>query len=87
MLPRTLWRGAIVFFAIAQVVLAFAPLVEGRFGPDARAHVERDGTNIHHAHNDADCTACTVRHLLDSKAIFHDISAATTRSRAPPALV
>lgn len=64
MLPRALWRPAIFFFAVAQFVLAFAPLLEGRFGPDARAHTEAAGTNIHHAHNDADCAACTARDLM-----------------------
>lgn len=64
MLPRALWRPAIFFFAVAQFVLAFAPLMEGRFGPDARAHVEESGTNVHHAHNDADCAACTARDLM-----------------------
>jgi hypothetical protein len=52
------------FFAVAQFVLAFAPLMEGRFGPDARAHAEEAGTNIHHAHNEADCAACTARDLM-----------------------
>ncbi|MEP6509506.1 MAG: hypothetical protein ABJC63_14875, partial [Gemmatimonadales bacterium] len=66
MLPRVLWRPAILFFAISQFVLAFAPLLEGRFGPDARAHAEEAGTNIHHAHNDADCAACTARDLMAS---------------------
>jgi hypothetical protein len=64
MLPRALWRPAILFFAVSQFVLAFAPLMEGRFGPDARAHVEQAGTNLHHAHNDADCAACTARGLM-----------------------
>lgn len=64
LLPRVLWRPAIVFFAISQFVLAFAPLIEGRFGPDARAHAEQAGTNIHHAHNDADCAACAARYLM-----------------------
>lgn len=64
MLPRVLWRPAIFFFAVAQFVLAFAPLMEGRFGPDARAHAEQAGTNIHHAHNEADCAACTARDLM-----------------------
>lgn len=64
MLPRALWRAAIFFFVLAQVDLAFAPLMEGRFGPDARAHAEEAGTNIHHAHNDADCAACTARDIM-----------------------
>jgi hypothetical protein len=65
-LPRALWRPAIFFFAVAQFLLAFAPLLEGRQGPDARAHIEEAGTTLHHAHNDADCAACTARGLLAS---------------------
>ena len=65
-LPRALWRPAIFFFAVAQLFLAFAPLLEGRQGPDARAHVEAAGTTLHHAHNDADCAACTARGLMAS---------------------
>jgi len=63
-LPRALWRPAIFFFAVAQVFLSFAPLIEARQGPDARAHVEDLGTTLHHAHNDADCAACVARSLL-----------------------
>ena len=65
-LPRALWRPAIFFFAVAQVFLSFAPLIEARQGPDARAHVEELGTTLHHAHNDADCAACIARGLLSS---------------------
>jgi len=65
-LPRALWRPALFFFAVAQFLLAFAPLLEGRQGPDARAHVEEAGTTLHHAHNEADCAACTARGLLAS---------------------
>jgi hypothetical protein len=65
-LPRALWRPALFFFVVAQFLLAFAPLLEGRQGPDARAHVEEAGTTLHHAHNDADCAACIARALLAS---------------------
>jgi hypothetical protein len=65
-LPRALWRPAIFFFAVAQIFLSFAPLLEGRLGPDARAHVEELGTTAHHAHNDADCAACIARGLLST---------------------
>ena len=65
-LPRALWRPAILFFAVAQVFLSFAPLLEAREGPDARSHVEDLGTTLHHAHNDADCAACIARGLLSS---------------------
>ena len=50
--------------AAAQVSLAAAPLAEGRFGPDARAHAESAGTSLHHAHDDATCAACVSQHLL-----------------------
>ncbi|HKY96814.1 MAG TPA: hypothetical protein VJL35_03080 [Gemmatimonadaceae bacterium] len=65
-LPRALWRPALLFFAVAQVFLSFAPLLEGRQGPDARAHVEESGTTLHHAHNESDCSACIARHLLST---------------------
>lgn len=64
-LPRVLWRPALFFFAVAQLLLAFSPLLESR-RPDSRAHVEEAGTTLHHAHNDAGCSACTARGLLAS---------------------
>ena len=64
-LTRILWRPAIFFFAMAQLILAFSPLLEKK-SPDSRAHVEEAGTSVHHAHNDADCSACTARGLLAS---------------------
>ena len=63
-LPRVLWRPAMVFFALAQIVLAFAPLMELERSGDSRPHVEEAGTSLHHAHNEADCTACVARVLL-----------------------
>jgi hypothetical protein len=65
-LPRALWRPALFFFAVAQLFLSFAPLLEARDGPDARAHVELAGTRIHHAHDEASCAACVARGLLAS---------------------
>src|SRR5215212_5569176 len=65
-LPRALWRPAMFFFVVAQIFLSFAPVLEGRQGPNARAHVEEAGTTLHHAHNDADCAACVARGLLSS---------------------
>ena len=62
-LPWPLWWPAICFLVVAQLVLTFAPLTEGRFGADARPHVEADGTSTHHAHNAADCVACVARGL------------------------
>ena len=63
-LASALWLPAISFLVAAQLVLAFAPLMEGRFGADARPHVEAAGTSAHHAHNAADCAACAARGLL-----------------------
>ena len=65
-LPRSLWRPALFFFAVAQIFLCFAPLLEDTQGPDARAHVEELGTTLHHGHNEANCAACTARHLIAS---------------------
>jgi hypothetical protein len=63
-LPSPVWWPAICFLVAAQLVLTLAPLTEGRFGADARPHVEADGTSTHHAHNAADCAACAARGLL-----------------------
>ncbi len=56
-----------VFAAVAQVLLAFAPLAEA--GSGSIAHVEEAGTAIHHTHNEASCSACVARVLLDSTEI------------------
>ena len=63
-LPSALWRPLVCLLVAAQVLLAFAPLIEWHSGPDARAHVEAAGTSAHHAHNPADCAACSARGLL-----------------------
>jgi hypothetical protein len=63
-LLSALWLPAICFLVVAQLALGFASLREGRFGADARSHVEQAGTNTHHAHNAADCVACAARGLL-----------------------
>jgi hypothetical protein len=80
-LPRSLWRPALLFFAVAQVFLSFAPLLEGREGPDARAHIEESGTTLHHAHNESDCSACVARHLL-STSDPEPLASAPVESRA-----
>jgi hypothetical protein len=54
-----------VFIAIAQVLLAFAPLAEVGVGA-ASPHVEEAGTAIHHTHDEASCSACVARVLLSS---------------------
>jgi len=67
---RAHWRPALLLVLLAQLVLVFTPLLEGRGGPDARAHVEEAGIRIHHAHDEALCSACTVRHLLASSSVL-----------------
>jgi len=69
---RGRWRPALLLVFLAQLALAVTPLLEGRDGPDAKAHVEEAGTAIHHVHDEAYCSACTVRHLLASS----DVAAA-----------
>jgi len=59
-----LWQAAICLLVAVQVLLAFSPLLEGRFDADARIHVEAPGTSAHHVHNAADCAACAARMLL-----------------------
>jgi hypothetical protein len=58
------WRALVCLVVVAQVLLAFAPLMEWQFGADARPHVEVAGTSAHHAHNPADCAACAARGLV-----------------------
>ena len=62
--PSALWRPLVCLLVAAQLLLAFAPLMEWQYGADARPHVEAAGTSAHHAHNPADCAACAARALL-----------------------
>ncbi|MEO8579178.1 MAG: hypothetical protein ABI469_02940 [Gemmatimonadales bacterium] len=63
-LPSVLLRPMVCLLVAAQLLLAFAPLIEWQFGADARPHVEAAGTKVHHAHNADDCAACSARGLL-----------------------
>jgi hypothetical protein len=47
---------------VAQIVVAVAPLAEGRDGRMA-SHVESKGVPGHYAHNDATCAACQARSI------------------------
>ena len=62
--PSAIWRPLVCLLVAAQLLLAFAPLMEWQYGADARPHVEAAGTSAHHAHNPADCAACAARALL-----------------------
>ncbi len=59
-------RAAISIFAVAQLCIALVSFSEGRYGADARAHIEAAGTSVHHAHDEASCAACTARALFAS---------------------
>jgi hypothetical protein len=78
------------FFAVAQIFLSFAPLLEARNGPDARAHVENAGTRLHHAHDESECAACIARGLLASadpaRPSLPDVVRAHDRSFGTPVL-
>jgi hypothetical protein len=55
--------GVIALLAIAaQIVVAIAPLAEGRDGRMA-SHVESKGVPGHYTHNDATCAACQARSI------------------------
>src|SRR5689334_19181713 len=55
--------GVIALMAmVAQIVVAVAPLAEGRDGRMA-SHVESKGVPGHYTHNDATCAACQARSI------------------------
>lgn len=55
--------GVVALLAMAaQLVVAVAPLAEGRDGRMA-SHVEATGAQGHYSHNDATCAACQARSI------------------------
>ena len=59
---RMTWRRWIALVAaIGQVALFVASSTES--WRDASAHVERGGTRLHYAHDEASCVACAARNL------------------------
>jgi len=82
-LPSALGRAAVCLLVAAQLLLAFAPLVEWQFGADARPHVEAAGTSAHHAHNPADCAACAGRGMLAIPNAAAEPAIGSLRSAAP----
>ena len=81
---RALSRAAVYAVALAQIVLGVAPIIDGRAGPDARAHIEAGGTRLHHAHDEADCAACFARHLLAAADLERPQAVSVKRSVARP---
>lgn len=57
-------RAALLLYVAAQLCIGLVAATEGRFGADARSHVEAAGTSVHHAHDEAGCAACSARALL-----------------------
>ena len=80
-LPSVFRLPLVCLLVVAQLCLAFAPVSEGRFGPDARAHVETSGTTIHHAHDASHCLACTARGLLSTSEISGRVALASEPAR------
>ena len=60
---RAVRRLIAVLVAAMQLVIALAPIAEGRAGASSVTHVEQQGIRLHYAHDDAECAACAVRHL------------------------
>ncbi len=60
--------AALVVLA-AQFGMAGAGVLDGREGASAASHLESGGTNLHFAHNEADCFMCRAQHLGDAAPI------------------
>jgi hypothetical protein len=52
-----------VLAGLGQLVMVLAGTIESWRGPDASAHVESRGTQLHHAHDESTCPACIVQAL------------------------
>ncbi|MBA3341818.1 MAG: hypothetical protein H0T48_08270 [Gemmatimonadaceae bacterium] len=81
---RKLWRPAILILAVAQMTLALAPLLDGRRGGGAEAHVEAAGIVLHHAHDDSSCFACIARSILSSSNLAERTTYEVRRDVASP---
>jgi hypothetical protein len=60
---RGVFRLAALLAFVAQLILAIAPLAEGRDGVGMAAHVEAPGATTHFTHNEATCAACSAQSL------------------------
>jgi len=63
---RSMMRKAAVVVAATQIMLGSAPFAES--GSRATAHVEAAGVQLHHAHSEELCIACTALRVLDGAA-------------------
>ncbi len=79
------FRHLLAIFAVfGLIAIDLAPIAEAWSGPDAAAHVEQRGTQLHYAHNEATCPACVTRTLVSrgaaSAAPAPDVRASETAS-------
>lgn len=56
-------RCLAVVAAAGQLTLLLATGADAWRGRDASSHIERAGTHLHHAHDEASCVACAVQTL------------------------
>lgn len=64
--PRWISRLHVLAAALgilAQLLVVFTPVAEGRLGVGMGAHIEAHGNPAHHVHEEATCIACQVRTL------------------------
>jgi hypothetical protein len=58
-----LFTAFAVFATVVQLVVALAPLGEGRVARTLSAHVETGGATGHVSHNEATCASCQARSI------------------------
>jgi hypothetical protein len=84
---RLMHKAAFVVAAM-QIVVGSAPLLESG-SQSARAHIEANGIQLHHAHDDASCVACAANRLLSGAETLHYVLPAVRPGAHcnPPTLV
>jgi hypothetical protein len=60
---KSLIRKAAWLVAAAQLFVGAAPLLEWS-GRNANSHIEAQGVQLHHAHDEANCVVCVSHRLL-----------------------
>lgn len=61
------FRAMVAFVVLAaQLGVAGAGVLDAREGVSAASHLEQGGTNLHFAHNEADCFMCRAQHMEDA---------------------
>lgn len=84
-IPATV-RALVAFVVLAaQVGLAGAAILEAGKGVSTASHFEDGGTNLHFAHNEADCFMCRAQHL-DNAALFNPAPECFVSEAAEPCI-